>query len=113
MKNEVSRIVDAVAQHASLTREQVLAGGRWRSERRLAMYLAKQLTRRSFRQIGNDFGGIDHTVVVHGYHTIRGMMEKDPVFAAKVEKLTAELGGDTDSALVGERLSRATGCPFP
>lgn len=45
--------------------------------RQVAMYLAKQLTTRSYPEIGRSFGGRDHTTVIHAVRTIDALMEKD------------------------------------
>lgn len=61
--------------------------------RQVAMYLCKQLTTRSFPDIGRAFGGKDHTTVMHGVTTIRDLMERDGELAEHVGILTQMLGG--------------------
>lgn len=61
--------------------------------RQVAMYLCKQLTTRSFPDIGRAFGGKDHTTVMHGVNTIRDLMERDGELAEHVGILTQMLGG--------------------
>ncbi|MBI4124889.1 MAG: chromosomal replication initiator protein DnaA [Deltaproteobacteria bacterium] len=46
--------------------------------RQVAMYLCKKHLRLSFPEIGNRFGGKDHTTVLHACRKIRGLLEIDP-----------------------------------
>lgn len=61
--------------------------------RMVAMYLAKQLTTKSYPDIGRAFGGKDHTTIMHAVKTIPALMEKDPELAEHVRILTQLLGG--------------------
>ena len=40
------------------------------------MYLAKELTPRSYPEIGRRFGGRDHSTVIHAVRTIEALGEK-------------------------------------
>ena len=40
------------------------------------MFLAKQLTNHSLPEIGEAFGGRDHTTVLHACRRIKGLMEE-------------------------------------
>lgn len=46
--------------------------------RDVAMYLARQLTGKSLQQIGDFFGGRDHTTVLHGCRKTERLMGTDP-----------------------------------
>jgi chromosomal replication initiator protein len=61
--------------------------------RMVAMYLAKQLTTKSYPDIGRAFGGKDHTTIMHAVKTIPALMEKDPELAEHVRLLMQLLGG--------------------
>jgi chromosomal replication initiator protein len=54
--------------------------------RDVAMYLARQLTGKSLKQIGKYFGGRDHTTVLHGCRKTEGLLHSDP---ATLEAVTA------------------------
>lgn len=45
--------------------------------RQIAMYLSKNLTTKSFVEIGRKFGGKDHTTVMHAIKTIESLRSKD------------------------------------
>lgn len=55
----------AMADLSSARRQQAIV---W--PRQIAMYLAKQLTPRSYPDIGNRFGGRDHTTALHGVRKV-------------------------------------------
>ncbi len=55
------------------------------------MYLAKQLTTRSYPDIGRRFGGRDHTTVLHAVKRIDALKLDDPALAADLETLTRKL----------------------
>jgi chromosomal replication initiator protein len=46
--------------------------------RDVAMYLARQTTGKSLKQIGEFFGGRDHTTVLHGCRKTEGLIQSDP-----------------------------------
>jgi chromosomal replication initiator protein len=45
--------------------------------RQMAMFLAKELTSHSLPEIGDAFGGRDHTTVIHACRTMKELMESD------------------------------------
>lgn len=61
--------------------------------RQIAMYLSKQLTSKSFPEIGREFGGRDHTTVIHAAKTIEKMVDDDAVLAEDVTLLSNMLRG--------------------
>lgn len=61
--------------------------------RHVAMYLARTLTPASLPQIGKNFGGRDHTSVLHAYNKIKGMVDDDWRFKEEVDQLIRVLQG--------------------
>jgi len=59
--------------------------------RQIAMYLVRELTTHSFPEIGEYFGGKDHTTVLHSCNKIAGERDKDVSVRSLLEKLTALL----------------------
>ena len=55
--------------------------------RQVAMYLAKELTNHSLPEIGEAFGGRDHTTVLHAYRTINGFRQNDTSVSEDVTNL--------------------------
>ncbi len=63
--------------------------------RQIAMYLSRELTDLSLPKIGNEFGGRDHTTVIHAHDKISKdlELEKNSELKEKVSKIIAELKG--------------------
>ncbi|MBI4051963.1 MAG: chromosomal replication initiator protein DnaA [Elusimicrobia bacterium] len=59
--------------------------------RQLAMYLSCVLTDLSTTDIGDAFGGRDHSTVIHARDKIKAKIEEDPFFLELVNKLTQEI----------------------
>ena len=90
----VDDIQRAVAEHYGLKKEDLLSERRTRSvarPRQTAMFLAKQLTTRSYPDIGRRFGGRDHTTVLHAVRRIEELKAQDPGIAQDIETLTRKL----------------------
>lgn len=60
--------------------------------RQIAMYLSRELTPMSLPQIGQRFGGRDHSTVCHAIKQIERLCRVDPYIAADVETLAERLG---------------------
>ena len=45
--------------------------------RQIAMYLARELTEASFPKLGAEFGGKDHTTVLHAHEKIKNLIDED------------------------------------
>src|SRR5690625_5890176 len=56
--------------------------------RQVAMALAKELTNHSLPEIGEAFGGGDHTTVLHACRKIKQMQEEDPDIREEDRKST-------------------------
>ncbi|HIE44072.1 MAG TPA: chromosomal replication initiator protein DnaA [Candidatus Omnitrophica bacterium] len=83
IKEEVSKFFNIkAADMNSKKRDNVIA-----YPRQVAMYLARELTNFSLPAIGNNFGGRDHTTVVHAYRKIKEKREKDKSFDSMLSKV--------------------------
>ena len=59
--------------------------------RQVAMYLCKQLTTKSLPDIGQNFGGRDHSTVIHAVKKIKERISIDREFATDLEILTKSI----------------------
>jgi chromosomal replication initiator protein len=89
-KRTVSEIQATVGQHFGLTREELLSPARsariaW--PRQVAMYLARELTGQSLPAIGRQFGGRDHTTVLHAWRRTSTRIASDEATREAVENL--------------------------
>jgi len=60
--------------------------------RQIAMYLCKRLTRKSYPEIGRQFGGKHHTTVMHSVEKIDQLISTDREIEAVVKRLTDGIG---------------------
>lgn len=56
--------------------------------RQVAMYLSRDLTDLSLPEIGQFFGGKDHTTVLHSYNKIKEALKTESLLSEKIEKIT-------------------------
>jgi chromosomal replication initiator protein len=90
----VEKIQEVVARHYHLDMSDMKSKRRTDAiafPRQIAMYLARTLTDMSTTQIGECFGGKDHTTVMHATQKIKGRLESDPFFTALVNKIIQEI----------------------
>jgi chromosomal replication initiator protein len=59
--------------------------------RQVAMYIARELTNGSLTEIGEAFGGKNHSTVIHAIERVREEMEKNGTFISQVENLVARI----------------------
>jgi chromosomal replication initiator protein len=84
----------AVAEHFDIRVEEMRAKRRTKGvafPRQVAMYLARELTDASLPRIGEEFGGRDHTTVMHACDRVKAAIAQDPQFAARLKRLVDTL----------------------
>lgn len=59
--------------------------------RQIAMYLCRKLTSESFPKIGTEFGGKDHSTVMHSVEKIEQEIKNNPDLAGIIQKLENDL----------------------
>ena len=59
--------------------------------RQIAMYLIRRMTNLSLSDIGKEFGGRDHTTVLHSLDKVEKQMRSDPAFAEVVKEITTNI----------------------
>ena len=59
--------------------------------RQVAMYLSREMTDNSLPRIGREFGGKDHTTVIHAYEKIKGMIESDDNLQLEIQNIKKKL----------------------
>jgi chromosomal replication initiator protein len=61
--------------------------------RQVAMYLIKELLDVSLVQIGDAFGGRDHSTVIHSIRKVDERLAEDPEYRTRIERVREELTG--------------------
>jgi len=90
----VENIQKTVAEYFKIRVADLLSKRRSRSiarPRQIAMALAKELTTHSLPEIGDEFGGRDHTTVLHACRRIKGLRETETRVAEDYNNLLRTL----------------------
>jgi chromosomal replication initiator protein len=93
-KISISTIQKVVAQHYRIPVDAMkskVRTARLAFPRQVAIFMARELTNASLTQIGQRFGGRDHTTVIHACQKIKTMLEQDVSLKASVNQLRKEL----------------------
>lgn len=95
-KNEVNvkRIIECTAQYFGINSDDIKAKKRSKNiafPRQIAMYLSRELTDLSLPRLGNEFGGKDHTTVIHACNKIKTNVHDNPEIMEIVKKLTESI----------------------
>ena len=76
----IENIQKMVCEYFHIGYDKLLAKTRKREivqARQITMYLAKKFTKSSLKNIGEHFGGFDHTTVIHSCQTVENLMDTD------------------------------------
>ncbi|NMB25957.1 MAG: chromosomal replication initiator protein DnaA [Firmicutes bacterium] len=90
----IDAIQNVVASHYSIKVADMRSKKRTRVvtfPRQVAMYLARDLTDASLPRIGDEFGGRDHTTVIHACDKIQRALQKDPSLQREVNQIIQQL----------------------
>jgi chromosomal replication initiator protein len=90
----IARIQEAVCERFALTVQELCSPRRSQAvayPRQVAMYLSRELTDSSLPKIGKEFGGRDHTTVLHANAKITRMISEDRAVYNLVQDLTARI----------------------
>jgi chromosomal replication initiator protein len=96
-KPRVITILDiqrVVGQHFNVKLEDFKAKKRTKSvafPRQIAMYLSRELTDFSLPKIGEEFGGRDHTTVIHAHEKISKMIAVDSSLQKQLKEINEQL----------------------
>ncbi len=88
-------IQNAVGEHFNIRLEDFKAKKRTKSiafPRQVAMYLSRELTDFSLPKIGEEFGGRDHTTVIHAHEKISTLLKQDQNLQQDIKQIRSMLG---------------------
>lgn len=94
----IEEIKAAVCERFGVSSEELVSAARtarvtW--PRQAAMYLARELTAQSLPSIGREFGGRDHTTVMHALKRAEKQIAGDPALREAVDGLRKDLAGSS------------------
>ncbi len=84
----INNIIEATAEGFNIKPEEIKSKKRTQDialTRQVAMYLCRMLTDLSLPKIGDEFGGRDHTTVLHAFKKIEEMIANDSDFKHRIE----------------------------
>lgn len=90
----INLIQDIVSSYFNLRIEDLKSQRRTRNvayPRQIAMYLSRKLTDMSLPKIGEEFGGRDHTTVIHAYEKISDNLNTDENLQHTIDTITKKL----------------------
>jgi chromosomal replication initiator protein len=90
----IQHIQEIVGEKYNVRLEEMLAKKRTKAiafPRQIAMYLSRELTDSSLPKIGEEFGGRDHTTVIHAHDKITKLMGNDTEFTKEIDQLKEQL----------------------
>lgn len=90
----IKRIQDLVADRFNMSLDELCGDKRSQNivyPRQVAMYLSRELTDSSLPKIGKEFGGRDHTTVIHATSKIARLIREDRSVYNLVQELTARV----------------------
>lgn len=90
----VEEILKKVSLHFNIKVSDIKSAKRLKAvvlPRQIAMYISRQLTSSSYPEIGERFGGKDHSTIIHAIRKIEKLMEEDFQLKSTIENLKKEL----------------------
>lgn len=93
-KNNIQKIQQVVAEYYNITVEDLKSKKRKASiafPRQVAIYLCRTMTDESFPKIGIQFGGRDHSTVMHSVDKIDNEIKTNPQFKTIIESLKSKI----------------------
>ena len=93
--NDITRIQRIVAEYFQISVEDIKSKKRAANitfPRQIAMYLCRNVTDESFPKIGMEFGGKDHSTVMHSVEKIEKEIKNNKELEKIIEKLKGDIG---------------------
>jgi chromosomal replication initiator protein len=90
----IESIQKAVANHFNLKIADLKSSRKLKAftvPRQIAMYLSRKLTNSSFPEIGNKFGGKDHSTVIHANKKVQKQLENNIQLSMTIDRITKDL----------------------
>ncbi len=93
-KNKMDQVIQIICDHYNLTQEELLSKKRSNEialPRQVAMYICRVYLDENLTKIGTQFGGKNHTTVIHAVEKIKQEILKDDVLNNEIQKMVNEL----------------------
>lgn len=93
---DIEDVIEAICAYFEIKRVELLGSSRlkkYSTPRHICQYLSRKLTNLSYPDIGQKFGGRDHTSVLHAYKKVEKEMESDENLRNLVSYLSRKIQG--------------------
>ncbi|MBR3005335.1 MAG: chromosomal replication initiator protein DnaA, partial [Erysipelotrichaceae bacterium] len=95
-KNElaISTVRKAVCDYYNLTKQQITSANRTKSisnARQIAMYLCRKLLDATYDDIGQEFGGRDHSTVMSSIASVEKKIKTDPLYLKAINEIESRI----------------------
>ena len=93
-KLSIDKVIDKVADYYKVPVNNILEKNRRKEVahcRQVAMYISKIMTNNSLKTIGLNFGGRDHSTVIHAVQQIESLKDKDSSIAKDIDYIISSL----------------------
>ena len=93
-KNKIEQVIGIVANNYNITPEDIKSKKRLKKiavPRQIAMYICRIHLKESLPKIGSEFGGKDHTTVMHSVNKIKDELKKDKNLEIEISKIINQL----------------------
>ncbi len=93
-KNKIEQVQQVIAQHYNISVEDLKSKKKTSNiaiPRQIAMYICRNIFDESLSKIGMEFGGKDHTTVMHSVNKIKNEIANDEVFKNEINKLISKI----------------------
>ena len=95
-KNElaISTVRKAVCDYYNLTKQQITSANRTKSisnARQIAMYLCRKLLDATYDDIGQEFGGRDHSTVMSSISSVDKKIKTDPLYLKAINEIESRI----------------------
>ncbi len=93
-KNKIEKVINLVADNYNITAEDIKSKKRLATiamPRQIAMYICRIHLKESLPKIGSEFGGKDHTTVMHSVNKIKKELQKDKNLEIQINKIISQI----------------------
>lgn len=93
-KNKIDNVINLVADNYNITAEDIKSKRRMATiamPRQIAMYICRVHLKESLPKIGSEFGGKDHTTVMHSVNKIKKEIQKDKNLENQINKILSQI----------------------
>ncbi len=90
----ISSVRKAVCDYYNLTKQQITSANRTKNisnARQIAMYLSRKMIDATYDDIGQEFGGRDHSTVMSACETVEKKIKSDPLYLKVINEIESKI----------------------